>query len=85
MEKFENNQIEINYDEGFGFHHGAVSKEDNKILVEQVISKYFNIDIVVDFSLGSLLSNKPKEEEKTDDDAIKEVLDIFGEEIVEIE
>lgn len=85
LEKFENNQIEINYDEGFGFHHGAVSKEDNKILVEQVISKYFNIDIVVDFSLGSLLSNKPKEEEKTDDDAIKEVLDIFGEEIVEIE
>ena len=85
LEKCENNQIDINYDEGFGFHHGAVSKEDNKTIVEQVISKYFNIDIVVDFSLGNILSNKPKEEEKTDDDAIKEVLDVFGEEIVEIE
>ena len=53
--------------------------------MEEVISKYFNVAIVVDFSLGSILSNKPKEEEKTDDDAIKEVLDVFGEEIVEIE
>lgn len=85
LEKFENDQLEINYDEGFGFHHGAVSKEDNKTIVEEVISKYFNVAIVVDFSLGSILSNKPKEEEKTDDDAIKEVLDVFGEEIVEIE
>lgn len=84
LKSFSNNQLEINYDEGFGFHHGAVSKEDNKLLVEEIITKYFNIDIVVDFSLGSIISNKVKEE-KTDEDAIKEVIDFFGKDIVEIE
>ncbi|OLS03456.1 DNA polymerase III subunit gamma/tau [Tissierella creatinophila] len=85
LNSFSNNQLEINYDEEFGFHHGAVNKEDNKQLVEEIISKYFNIDIVVDFSLGSIISNKSKEKEKTDEDAIKEVIDFFGEDIVEIE
>ena len=84
LKDFSNNQLEINYDEGFDFHHGAISKEDNKQLVEDIISKHFNTDIVVDFSLGSIISSKPKEE-KTDDDAIKEVVDFFGKDIVEIQ
>ena len=53
LKNFSNNQLEINYDEGFGFHHGAVSKEDNKQLVEEIITKYFNIDIVNSF-IGAL-------------------------------
>lgn len=79
--EFNNNQLEINYDEGLGFHHGAISKEDNKEFVEEIISKYFNIDIVVSFTLGSL-NIKPKEDTK--DQAINKVVEVFGEDIVEI-
>ena len=84
LKDFTNNQLEINFDEAFNFHHGAVSKEDNKILVEEIISKYFNISLIVNFTIGSLTISKAKEEEKTDEDAIKEVVDFFGEDMVEI-
>lgn len=82
LKNFENNQLEINYDEDFGFHYSAISKEDNKKFVEDVISKYFNIEIVINFSLGSL-NTKPKEE--SDDEAIKKVIDFFGEDRVKID
>lgn len=84
LKNFENNQLEINFDEAFNFHHGAVSKEDNKALVEEIISKYFGVSLIVNFTIGSLTISKPKEQEKSDEDAIKEVVAIFGEDIVEI-
>nr|WP_300003695.1 DNA polymerase III subunit gamma/tau [Tissierella sp.] len=85
LKNYENDQLEINFDQAFNFHHGAVSKEDNKSLVEEIVSKYFNIDTVVSFTLGSLIIDQPVVEEKSDEDAIKEVIDFFGEDIVEIE
>ena len=83
LNKYENDQLEINYEEEFGFHHSAVSKEDNKKFVEEIISKYFNRDMVVSFSLGSL-SNK-QEEEESDDEVVEKVVEFFGEDIVEIQ
>lgn len=84
LKNFANNQLEINYGDGFGFHHDAINREENKAIIEEIISKYFDMDIVVSFSMGSIMSDKPKEEEKTDEEAIKEVIDFFGEDIVEI-
>ena len=82
LTEFENNQIQVNYGEEFGFHHSAISKEDNKKFVEEVVSKYFGIDIVISFSLGSI-SAEPKKEDNIDDE-IEKAKGIFGEDIVEL-
>lgn len=82
IKDFANNQIEINYDEGFGFHHSAISKEDNRKFVEEIVSNYFSTKLAINFSLGSL-NIEPKKEE-SEEDAVKKVVDFFGEDIVEI-
>lgn len=82
LTEFENNQIQVNYSEEFGFHHSAISKEDNKKFIEEVVSKYFGIDIAISFSLGSIAA-EPKKEDNIDDE-IEKAKGIFGEDIVEL-
>lgn len=79
--EYKNNQLEINYDDSFGFHHSAISKEDNREFVQELVSKYFNIDIVISFTIGSLII---KAKEDTKEDAINKVVEVFGADIVEI-
>lgn len=81
---FSNSLLTIGYKEGFGFHKEAVSSPNNKEFIEQVLSNYFNKNIAVNFIMAD---NKPKEikpQRDNKDDAIKKVIDFFGEDIVEI-
>jgi len=80
---FSNSLLTIGYKDGFGIHKEAISMPQNKGLVEKTISSFYKKNISVNFTM---LSEKPniKEEKKDKDQAIKEVIDFFGEDIVEI-
>ncbi|MDR7869756.1 MAG: DNA polymerase III subunit gamma/tau [Tissierellaceae bacterium] len=82
---FENDLLTIAFREGFGFHYQAVSKNDNREFVEQIVSTYFNKNINVRFIMG-VNKSQPKESKNDEnkDEAIKGVIDLFGEDIVEI-
>ncbi|MBU5428202.1 DNA polymerase III subunit gamma/tau [Tissierella pigra] len=80
---YSNNTLTIGYKEGFGFHKDAIEKPANKEFVENTISAYFKKNIDIRFIMGN---EKPKveDEKKNKDKAIKEVIDFFGEDIVQI-
>ena len=82
---FENNLLTIGYKESFGFHQQAVSKKDNKEFVEQILSTHFNKNIAINFIMGNQkLQSKEVKKDDSKDEAIKGVIDFFGEDIVEI-
>ena len=78
---FSNNKLEIGFKDGYGFHKEAISRDENKELVEKTISNYFNKNISINFIM---MDNFIEEESNTDNDGVKEVIDFFGEDIVEI-
>ena len=78
---FLNNKLEIGFKDGYGFHKEAISREDNKELVEKIVSNYFSKNIVIDFIMAD---DFIEEESTTEKDSIQEVTDFFGEDIVEI-
>lgn len=80
---YADNLLTIGYKEGFGFHHQAISAPERKELVEKIVSNYFKKNIKINFITGNL---RPKEEPKKEDKEkdIKEVVDFFGEDLVEI-
>ena len=80
---FENNQITIGYNEGFGFHKDAISGENNKKIVEEIASQHFNKNLSLRFIMkGSKIIEEPK---KIDNEAaIEKAKDFFGEDILEI-
>jgi DNA polymerase-3 subunit gamma/tau len=84
---YENNLLTIAYDEGFGFHKEAVSSKQNKEFVEDIISNYFNKKIDIHFYMKDELLGKldKKEPENQNVEAIKQIIDVFGKDIVEIE
>ena len=79
---FVNNTLCIGYEDGYGIHKEAISRPDNKEIVEKIVSSYFKRDISLKFIMddGVSISN---EEDNMDD--IQEVVDFFGEDIVKIE
>lgn len=83
---YENNLLTIAYDEGFGFHKEAVSSKQNKEFVEDLVSKHFNKKINIHFymqeELGKGIGKDPVNDKE---EAIKQVIDLFGKDIVEIE
>ncbi|MBC8587323.1 DNA polymerase III subunit gamma/tau [Tissierellaceae bacterium BX21] len=79
---FENGMITIGYKESYSFHRDAINTPQNKEIIEEIISKYFNRDIVVNFIIKGEPANIHKENKK--EEAIKSVIDFFGEENVEI-
>ena len=79
---FENEMLTIGYKESYSFHRDAINTPQNKKIIEEIISKYFNRDIVVNFIIKGESANIRKEDKK--DEAIKSVIDFFGEENVEI-
>ncbi|HLS52637.1 MAG TPA: DNA polymerase III subunit gamma/tau, partial [Tissierellaceae bacterium] len=81
---FRGNLLTIGYKEGFGFHQQAINTPKRKELVEKIVSEYFNRNIRINFVISN---NMPKREEKKETSkhkAVKEVVDFFGEDIVEI-
>ncbi len=81
---YANNNLNIGYKEGFGFHKEAIAKPENKEFVEKIVSSYFNKNININFSMNDEQVTDEKEEKKEDEDTIQEVIDFFGEDIVEI-
>ncbi|HHV39372.1 MAG TPA: DNA polymerase III subunit gamma/tau [Tepidimicrobium sp.] len=79
---FVNNTLCIGYEDGYGIHKEAISRPDNKEIVEKIVSSYFKRDISLKFIMddGVSIGN---EEDNMDD--IQEVVDFFGEDIVKIE
>ena len=81
----ENNLLTIGYKENFGFHQQAISKKDNKEFVEQIVSTYFNKNVGINFIMGNKrIQIKDTKKEDCKEEAIKGVIDFFGEDIVEI-
>ena len=79
-----NNNLQIGYKDGFGFHRDAINKPDNKEFVEKIISSYFNRDIKIDFVMEDEHTIEDTEKAKEKDSTIQEIVDFFGEDIVEI-
>ncbi len=79
-----NNNLNIGYKDGFGFHKEAISKPENKEFVEKVISSYFNKNININFIMYDEKITDESQEKQEKEDAIQEVIDFFGEDIVEI-
>ncbi|WP_353095017.1 DNA polymerase III subunit gamma/tau [Tissierella praeacuta] len=77
-------ELTIGYGDNFGIHRAAISTPTNAEVVNQGVSAYFKKKIEVRFvMIGDKLIDK-KEGNKNKEKAIKEVVDFFGENIVEI-
>ena len=87
VEKMENNRITLSYKDGFEFHKDAVSSHQNKTFLEGLLTEFYEQKIELMIIMKSCLT-LPKSEDnnisKSNDDPIKDVLDFFGEDIVEI-
>ncbi len=81
---FENNLLTIGYKEGFGFHKEAISSPNNKAFVEEIIGAHFNKPIVMSFISGNKTTKSNPNKVNTKDQAINEIIDLFGEDVVEI-
>ncbi len=81
---FENNLLTIGYKEGFGFHKEAISSPNNKAFVEEIIGAHFNKPIVMSFISGNKTTKSNPSKDNTKDQAINEIIDLFGEDVVEI-
>ncbi|KGG80916.1 DNA polymerase III subunit gamma/tau [Caloranaerobacter azorensis H53214] len=81
---FENNMLTVAFEDGFAFHKDAIEKKNNKEFVEKSISKYFNCDIKMKFIMASEIKNTESEQEDKKKDIIKQIKDIFGEDLVEV-
>ncbi|MCF6466262.1 DNA polymerase III subunit gamma/tau [Clostridium sp. Cult2] len=79
---FSKNNLYIGYKDGYGIHREAMERPNNKELVEKIISSYFNKNIRMNFIMEDIIEEDLKEEEE---DTIQEVIDFFGDNIVEIE
>lgn len=82
--EFSNNVLTIGYKDDYGIHRAAISTPSNSEVVNQGVSAYFKKNIDVRFVM---ISDKPlykKDEKDNKEKAIKEVIDFFGENIVEI-
>ena len=75
--------LPCSYKENFGIHREAISTSTNSEIVKEGLSSYLNQDIDVKFIM---INEMPKKDDKQvdKDKIIKEVIDLFGEDIVEI-
>jgi len=81
---FSNNLLTIGYPEKFGFHQQAICNQNNKNFVEDIISNYLKKKIEIKSIIK--MNIKDKETENIDTDkTVQEVVDFFGEDMVEIE
>lgn len=81
---YANNLLTIGYKEGFGFHKEAISATNNKEFVEEVVSTHFKKPITMTFVMGNKVTKSAPVVDNNKEDAIKGIVDFFGEDIVEI-
>jgi len=83
LSELKNNVLSISFGEGFGFHKDAVDKKDNKEYIQGILNSYFNSDIEIRFAIATeVIYNGGNKGQQA---LVDKVIDIFGEEIVEIE
>ena len=81
---YTNNLLTIGYKEGFGFHKDAVNNPANKEFVEHMVSNYFKKKLDISFTMKGIKAETDPDKKKNKEEAIKKVIDFFGEDIVEI-
>ena len=79
---YNNGILTIGYADGFGIHKQAISKKEHKEFVEEAVSSYFNKEIRIEFIMLDDKKDNSKEDEK--EEMIKEAVDFFGEDLVNI-
>lgn len=82
--RYDNGLLTIGYKEPYGFHKEATSSPQNKEFIEKILTEYFKRDISINLVMGEKKTNSLEDTKKDNDDAIKKVIDFFGENIVEI-
>lgn len=84
---FRNGILTIAFEDGFRFHKEAIDKKENNDLVQKIINKCLNANIEVKFAMAEDFSNTDEEEQEKEqeEELIQEVIDVFGEDLVEIE
>ncbi len=79
---FRNSVLTVGFKEGFGFHRDALNKEENKESIEKLIESALNTKI----ELKLVMENNPVVDENQEkEDLVKDVIDVFGEDLVEVE
>lgn len=81
---YSNNVLTIGYKENFGIHRQAISTPSNADVVKEGLSSYFKKNIDVRFIMQNEKPIDDIEKKNLKDKAIKEVIDFFGKDIVEI-
>ena len=81
---FQNGLLTIAYKEPYGFHKEAVNSAQNKEFVENTLSNYFNTKLEINLIMEREGQENPEDEKKKIDKSIKNVIDFFGEGLVEI-
>lgn len=77
----EGNTLYVLFKDGFGFHKDAVNKDDNKKYIENTLNNILSSNINIKFMMEDEVGKK----EDVVDSLTKEVIDVFGEDIVEFE
>lgn len=83
------NRITLAYKDGFEFHKDAVNKHQNKEFLEGILVEFFGQPVELLILMKSCIPNDPNgadaaSEKDAKDEAVKSVLDFFGEDIVKI-
>ena len=87
MSSVKHDRITLVFKEGFEFHKEALNSAANKEFLEKIVSEFFGKEIELliimkDCELPDDLENSKSQVDQ--DKAIKNALDFFGEDIVEI-
>lgn len=77
----EGNTLYVLFKDGFGFHKDAVNKDDNKKYIENTLNNILSSNMNIKFMMEDEVGKK----EDVVDSLTKEVIDVFGEDIVEFE
>lgn len=79
---FKNSILTISFGEGFGFHRDALDKPSNKESIENIIASALNTKVQLKLEMESAPQVDLEQERR---DLVQDVIDVFGEDLVEIE
>ncbi len=81
---YSNNLLTIGYRDDYGIHREAISTPNNAEIVKKGFSSFFKKNIDIKFIMKSEKIVDKKVEKNSNDKVIKEAIDFFGEDILEI-
>lgn len=84
---FKNNVLTIAFEDGFRFHKDAIDKNENKELVQTIINNCLSANVEVKFVMSEDITNigEEKQDNEQEEKLIQEVINVFGEDLVEVE